>query len=205
MGFPAKKPSDRAVIAAGHLRDASVDLPPGEIVNPNSTAKLCEEVQLELAANAPTARRSVWLLCSPPAWALVLPSASPLYNMVPAPGTPSTFGFDAGLGIYTHIKGSLRSDGDYGLTGTSTDILARSANPILGVQLQFWGDPSNSGHDSQRGACFGGKKLLPRRRRKQSGLAERAGAVPGPAGSDPRSRRLLGGNRQLQKRQLCKR
>ena len=43
-GYPSEKPQD--VSAAGHLRDVAIDLPPGEIVNPNSTSQLCHEEQL---------------------------------------------------------------------------------------------------------------------------------------------------------------
>ncbi|HEY2333555.1 MAG TPA: hypothetical protein VGH58_00920 [Solirubrobacterales bacterium] len=171
MGFPAKKPSDSAVIAAGRLRDASADLPPGEIVNPNSTSKLCQEVQL-VSGHCPAGSQIGLVTASSSGLGtLVLPATSPLYNMVAMLGTPSTFGFDAGqFGIFVHIKGSLRSDGDYGLSGDSTEILPRGANPILGVRLQLWGDPSSSSHDSQRGECFGGKHFCPAEEESKTAL-----------------------------------
>jgi hypothetical protein len=156
MSWPSEKPSEANVFSAGHLRDASADLPFGEIVNPNSTPKLCTEAQLITEKCPDGAQIGAVTVTTVGLGFLVLRLVAPLYNMVPAPGTPSTFGFDVeGIGIFVHIEGALRSDGDYGLSGASKEILARGTNPILGVQLQFWGDPSSSAHDAVRGKCMG--------------------------------------------------
>jgi hypothetical protein len=161
MSFPSEKPAKSWIVSSGHPRDIGVELPRGEILNPNSTPKLCTETELT-TSSCPDASQIGTVSFPSAALGAVLLSSSPLYNLVPVPGTPSTFGFDAGqFGIYIHIKGSLRSDGDYGLTGTSTDILARGANPILGARLEFWGDPANSGHDAQRGVCLGSEHTCP--------------------------------------------
>jgi hypothetical protein len=160
FGFPAEKPSRLVIVSTGHVRDISTDLAPGEIVNPNSTAKLCTEVQL-VTRNCPSESQIGTDTLSTAGIGLAIAGSTPMYNMVPAPGAPSTFGFDAaGVGIFVHVKGSLRSDGDYGLSGTSNDILARGANPVLGVRLSFWGDPSSSSHEDSR-ECHGGERCPP--------------------------------------------
>ena len=75
--------------------------------------------------------------------------------MVPPPGTPSSFGFNAAeVDIYVHIIGSVRSDGDYGLSGNTRDVIALSQNPIIAVRAEFWGDPAGESHDKVRGGCL---------------------------------------------------
>jgi hypothetical protein len=182
LGFPSEEvPVTEEVLAAGAVRDVVTDLPPGEIVNPNSTSKFCVEAQL-ITNKCPVASQIgltgvvTWL------FGFVAPSPAPLYNMVPAPGTPSTFGFDgAGVGIFTHIIGSLRSDGDYGLSGRSKEIFGRGPNPVLGVRLDFWGDPSNSSHDRVRGQCFGShdKRSCPAEEETKTALLTAPGQCSG--------------------------
>ena len=86
------------------------------------------------------------------------PETTPLYNMVPPPGSPSSFAFDVGgFGLLVHVLGDLRSDGDFGLSGRSDDLIAFGLNPVLGVQIHFWGDPSSPTHDYARGECLFGQ------------------------------------------------
>jgi uncharacterized repeat protein (TIGR01451 family) len=161
IGLPSEK--QKEILAVGAVRNLSAELPPGEIVNPNSTSKLCTEAQF-VTNHCPDEAQIGTATATTNIFGNVGIGTTPLYNMVPVPGTPSTFGFDAAaVGIYTHIIGSLRSDGDYGLTGSSHEIFGRGANPILGARLAFWGDPSSSSHDQQRASCLGAKeeKLCP--------------------------------------------
>jgi hypothetical protein len=159
VGFPSEKTSE--ILSAGAVRNVSTELPPGEIVDPNSTSKLCTEAQF-VTRKCPDASQigvatvtTTGAVNTDGSQGIGL-GRSQIYNMVAVPGTPSTFGFDAaGVGIFTHITGELRSDGAYTLTGISREILARGANPILGARLALWGDPSDSGHDGQRGSCLG--------------------------------------------------
>jgi uncharacterized repeat protein (TIGR01451 family) len=174
FSFPSERPNKESLLSASQVRDVSVDLPPGEIVNPNSTAALCTEVQLN-TKQCPVASQIGMVTLTTWGLGLVLPEPSPLFNMDPVPGAPSTFGFDlGGFGIYVHIIGSLRSDGDYGLSGGTTEILARGSNPALGVRLAFWGDPSSSSHDAARGECLGAalfsKEFCPAEEETQTAL-----------------------------------
>lgn len=154
LGFPSEEAGGET-LAAGAVRDVVTDLPPGEIVNPNSTSKLCVEAQL-VVEKCPAASQIGVTAIVTSLFGGAAAGPSPLFNMVPAPGSPSTFGFNgAGVGIFSHVIGSLRSDGDYGLSGTSREIFGRGPNPVLGVQIHFWGDPSSSSHDSVRAGCLG--------------------------------------------------
>ena len=83
----------------------------------------------------------------------------PLFNMVPPPGVPAEFAFEplGGIPPYIHILGGVRSDGDYGLYGRTTEILARPLNPVLGFEVSFWGVPSDESHDARRGLCVLGQ------------------------------------------------
>jgi hypothetical protein len=152
--FPTESPG--ALTSAGHVRDVIVDLPPGEIVNPRATPK-CTEAQFESGTG-------IGNLCPVGSQIGIVTAAIPLtetntiiselYNMVPPPGSPSVFAFDAAnANIYIHVFGAVRSDGDYGLSGVTNDILARPLNPLLNVQVQFWGDPAGESHDLIRGAA----------------------------------------------------
>jgi hypothetical protein len=161
LSWPVEKPNS-LLSAAGHLRDASVDLPPGEIVNPNSTPVLCTLAQLlssragqQVRTGCPEASQIGSVSASTQGvFESVIQGSVPIYNMVPQPGTPSTFGFNAdSLGVFVQITGAVRSDGDYGLTGSSNLILARGPNPVLASRLEFWGDPSSPSHDAMRGEC----------------------------------------------------
>lgn len=163
LGFPSTGTGEgegavgNALTAAGHLRDLTLDLPRGVIFNPNASPVLCTETQLE-SEGCPDASQVGTVTVMTVTGTSVAPSTSPLYNMVPPIGAPAVLGFDAlGLGIFVHPVGGVRTGRDYGLSATSHEILARSLNPVLGAQVQLWGDPSSSSHDELRGKCvFGG-------------------------------------------------
>ena len=153
IGFPVEQGNDEGSIltSAGHPRDIVTELPRGLVVNPQAAAQ-CSEAELQ-GVGCPDSSQVGSVTVATPVGG-PLPLSTPLYTMVPPPGSPATLAFDAaGVGIYAHLKGGVRSDGDYGLTATSADTLARGASPILGVQAQLWGDPSSPSHDQIRGKC----------------------------------------------------
>ena len=76
---------------------------------------------------------------------------TPVYNMVPPPGIPARFGFNIS-GTVTVLDASLRSDGDYGVTVTASNI--SEAFSVAGTTVTFWGQPSSPSHDLER-ACPG--------------------------------------------------
>jgi hypothetical protein len=152
LGFPTEKQTVNGLGAAGHLHDAITDLPPGTIADPAATPVLCTEAELtsEGSPGCPDASQvgtvSVLTVVGSPE-----SNTAPLYNMVPPPGTAAELGFDAiGVGLFVHIVGSVRSDGDFGLSGASLDSFGLTQHPIFGVKLQLWGDPSSPSHDEIR-------------------------------------------------------
>lgn len=153
--FPTERLPGGGLIAAGHLRDFSVDFPRGLVINPKATPVLCTEAQLitEEEPGCPPASvvgtiTVLGLEVEPRARTFAL------YNMVPPPGTAASLGLDAyGIGIFIHVSGGVRNDGDYGITGESKDILALTNHPVFGVRVELWGDPTSKAHDAVRGNC----------------------------------------------------
>jgi hypothetical protein len=151
FGLPVEKVDDLTPLTATeHPRSIVTELPRGLIINPNATPVRCTEAQLTAGGGCPVASQvgTITLLTRTLA---ITPYTSALYNMVPPPGEPASLGFDAlGVGIYPHLTGEVRSDGDYGLSGISDDLPAIGKYPVLGVQAQLWGDPTSSIHDEVR-------------------------------------------------------
>jgi hypothetical protein len=155
LRFPVAILGEVTTVVDGGLRDASVDLPAGFLVNPAATAVRCTNAQLITAPGCPIASQIgiARILSVPGAEQQVL--SAPLYNMVPPPGAASSFGFDAGgYGIFAHVLGSVRSDADFGLSGGSDDIVSIGKNPVLNVGIELWGDPASEAHDAVRGSCI---------------------------------------------------
>lgn len=152
LGFAIVRPGSLLTGADGGLRDLTVDLPRGLVVNPQATAERCTEAQLE-SKSCPD-ESQVGTVSALTFTTTVQQTQTELYNMIAPAGTPGEFGFNAvGAGIFVHVIGGVRSDEDYGLSGSSHDILALGTNPVLGAMAQFWGDPTGASHDSLRGTC----------------------------------------------------
>lgn len=140
-------------------RDLRIHLPPGLVVNPTA-ADHCTEAQLERHDCPDTAQVG---LVHPKIDAGGLPnpaSTSELYNMVPPPGRSGEFAFDAGhLGIFIHLLGGLDSAGDGAISSEALNLLQFSS--ISGISIEFWGSPSDPGHDRSRGECLGSSSACP--------------------------------------------
>jgi uncharacterized repeat protein (TIGR01451 family) len=153
------------IFGAEDPRDIVADLPPGLVLNPRATPVRCTEVQLETttkfgADECPDAAAIGVVYISINAGPLQpgFTRAAPLYNLVPPGGRPAEFGFNAtGLGFFIHLQGRVRSDGDYGLSSDTFDLPAFGAT--TGVTAVLWGDPSDPGHDRQRGDCVASSDL----------------------------------------------
>ncbi len=142
-GFPAG--------VEGGERDVYTYLPRGMIVNPTATPRRCEEVVMEaFACPANTQNGVVNVLTS-----VVGPqiAAQPLYNMEPAPGKASNFGFIA-VQYPIHVEGRVRA-GDYTEMAEVKGIPGLFAAPATGTQLLLWGDPSSPSFDEARVSTFG--------------------------------------------------
>jgi hypothetical protein len=155
LNFPTVGPGG-FLTSAGHLRDATIELPPGLLANPAATPTRCTEAELVSEDNPGCPDSSQIGTVTVTTFVLgIQPEPAPLFNMVPPPGAPAAFGFNAlGVGIFPHVVASIRTESDYGATGRAKDILARGLNPILDVSTELWGDPSAKAHDFVRGECL---------------------------------------------------
>jgi hypothetical protein len=148
------------IFAAHAARDITVELPSGIVVNPNATSVRCREEQLQSlvqgnkdqgcpdASQIGTVNAITAFEFGP------IPLEDPIYNMVPPPGVPAEIGFEALAGILVHMQGGLNTEGNYTLTASAEDLLARPQQPILGFEAQLWGDPSDTAHERSRLFCL---------------------------------------------------
>ena len=144
------------------LRDATVGLPRGLVVNPDAVTATCTGGQLSEATSSsekqgrgcPSASvvgvASVFYTFAGPDEGLE--ARLPVYRMQAPRGVPAEFGFNAeGAGLSVVLKGGVRTGGDYGLFAQAGPIIAKL--PILGVSVTLWGDPTSPAHDGERGYC----------------------------------------------------
>jgi len=138
----------------GNPKNIEVNLPRGFVVNPDATPVKCTERQLE------TSPGSGGECPAASAVGVSIPSVSQLgdnlrsavYNMVPPPGVPAELGVDPGaVGLVFHIRGRLRTGGDYGLVGDIPDVTQKVS--AYAGKIVLWGEPSAESHDSERGVC----------------------------------------------------
>jgi hypothetical protein len=74
---------------------------------------------------------------------------TPVYRIVPSPGSPASFGFRVvTFGIV--VNANLRTDGDYGLVISSTDIDAGLSAGLISATVTLWGVPADPVHDPDR-------------------------------------------------------
>jgi hypothetical protein len=139
-----------ALNPAGNPKQITVNFPAGLVINPGATAARCTEAQL--VHNKCPDSSAVGTI-EPTLGFIGIPSieSKPLYNMVPPPGVPAEFGFNAAIDIFFHLFGGVRTGGDYGLTGTANDIVEFGL--FSGAKVELWGDPSDPSHDRKRGQC----------------------------------------------------
>jgi hypothetical protein len=156
FGFPTAKLEAFQLTNSGHPRDIFAELPAGLIGDPAASPDLCSEAELQTLKCPPDSQVGVFDLttllgeASNPAVA-----TSPLYNMVPPPGSPAELATNvASVGIFPHLIASVRSDGDYGIEIAGRNTLALGTQPIFGIQTQIWGDPSSKLHNAIRGNCL---------------------------------------------------
>ena len=153
FNFPTRA-SGNELTNAGHPRDVWTELPRGLVGDPAATKALCTEAELELEGEGGCPLSSqvgvagITTALGRGTNGILI---SPIYNMVPPAGTPAELGFDAGgLGFYAHLFADVRSDSDYGIEATASDVLGFGTIPIFGVQAQLWGDPAADEHEARR-------------------------------------------------------
>ncbi len=142
------------VVAAEDLRSLTAKLPPGLVVNPTATVR-CTEVQLEVSGCPAGSAVGVVGFAINISYFPSSSGAAPLFNMVPPPGSPATFGFNpGGLNFYVHVLGNVDPSNGYALKADTPDITQYTE--ISRVDVNLWGDPTDTGHDRMRGdGCVG--------------------------------------------------
>ncbi len=135
----------------GGERDVNIYLPRGMIVNPTATPRRCEEVMMEAYACPANTQIGVVNVLTSIAFPLTIPQ--PLYNMEPAPGKASNFGFVA-VTFPVHVEGGVRA-GDYTEMAETRGIPGLFRSPAMSTQVLLWGDPSSPNFDYARASGFG--------------------------------------------------
>jgi hypothetical protein len=155
FGFPTENPGDGQT-NDGHPRDFTVELPRGLVGDPAVSTVLCTEAELTGSEGCPRESQvgiaDVTTLGAKTGVNGI--SSTPLYNMVPPPGSVAELATDvAEVGLFAHTFAEVRTDSDYGVQARTPDVLALGTEPIFSVQAQVWGDPSAEAHDRIRGKC----------------------------------------------------
>ncbi len=142
------------------LRDATVNLPRGVIVDPDAVSIRCTSA--EFAETTPSREKegrgcpissvvgvaTLYIYLAEE----LIETRDPIFNMVPPAGTPAELGFDdAGAGLDVVLEGRVRTGGDYGLSAEAREVISKL--PILGASVTLWGDPTDPSHDGERGYC----------------------------------------------------
>ncbi len=135
----------------GGERNVNVALPRGMIVNPTATARRCGEVEMEAYACPANTQIGVVNIGTSIGGPTVAPES--LYNMEPAPGKASNFGFIV-VFYPVHIEGGVRP-GDYTEMTETRGIPALYGKPAMSTQVLLWGDPSAPTFDYARRSPFG--------------------------------------------------
>jgi hypothetical protein len=148
FGFPSLSAEGGELTNDGHPHEIKIDLPPGLIGDPAATPVLCTEVQLTDGHCPPASQIGIFNLTTAGAGKnFAAAGVAPFYNMVPPPGTPAELGFNVeNIGIFVHVFATVRTDGDYGIEVTSSDVLALGTEPLFNIQTQIWGDASDPSH-----------------------------------------------------------
>ena len=154
---------DVPVRAPALPKDLHFDLPPGLIGNPtivpqctmkqfesfiptSLTVNLCPVNTVIGIADVKLEEHGVPFLGAP------LFNPDPVFNLEPRAGEPARFGFEV-AGIPVILDTSIRSGADYGVVVSVNDI--NTQIELGGSQVAFWGTPSSSSHDQERGyACI---------------------------------------------------
>jgi hypothetical protein len=128
------------------VRSILTELPAGFIGNPQVVAE-CDETTMVLERCSPDSQVGIANVRLGEFGADDL-YATGIFRLRPRPGHAAEFGFAiVGIGI-AYIYGSVRSDGDYGVTLTAPTSPANP--PIYSVSVRMWGTPADPRHDAER-------------------------------------------------------
>jgi hypothetical protein len=142
--------------ADGDVKDIEASLPPGFVGDPSATPQCSlEDFRAYFTENLLGFKESC-----PDASQIGILEVSfgavkyfpEVYNLLPQRGYPAEFGFRV-LGVPVVIVPRVRTGRDYGITATFADL--PDAFTFTEGKLTLWGVPSEAGHNSERGPCWG--------------------------------------------------
>lgn len=140
----------------GGIKNIEVDLPKGLVVDPGATPIKCKELELE-QEKCPAASQVGSMVANLALSSYPTRPTIPLFNMQAPPGVPALLGGNVIEGVYIHLLGHVRSDGDYGLSARVNTLPARIG--LLGAETSLWGVPSDQSHDELRAPCYKSSKF----------------------------------------------
>jgi hypothetical protein len=142
----------------GNLKNATLELPPGLIGDPNATPRCHYEqfiLQLKSAGFCPSDTAvgiaTLYLTETVEKDEKVVPYTVPVFNLFPPTGTAAEFGFVAANLEPVLLTTTVRTGRDYGLTTRSTNV--SESGVTLASKVTIWGVPANPKHDEIRGGC----------------------------------------------------
>jgi len=146
---------ERLLPAAPALsRNLSIKLPPGLIGDPNAVPQCggvdfgaLDEDDINSCPNE-TVVGVAAVTVNDPVPLHFTTELVPVFNLVPAPGEPARFGFEA-VHVPVVLDTSVRTGGDYGVTLSVHN--ASEAVQVLGTRVTIWGAPDDARHDQSRG------------------------------------------------------
>ncbi len=136
------------------VRDLRFDLPAGLVGNPRAVAQCTSaefNARIEPGYNecpqdsvVGVAQVTLRFAISPEPVTVTVP----VFNLVPEPGEPARFAFDA-VNVPVILDTSVRTGGDYGVVVSINKI--SQFTDLLASQVTLWGDPADPRHNEQRG------------------------------------------------------
>jgi hypothetical protein len=155
FGFPASD-IQGALSSVNHVRDLAALLPRGVVADPTATPVLCTSAQFENGHDGdyacPLASQVGLVTVLTKLFGGAEPTTVPLFNLVAPPGTAAELAAEAFPGVFAYLSGDVNAAGEYEL-GAKTEGILAVGSPVLGVQVQLWGNPSDPSHDAMRGRC----------------------------------------------------
>jgi hypothetical protein len=155
INFNLRPGKEKGTLAPdGNVKDVDVELPAGLIGDPSATPQ-CSSAQFaggfnnSCPENTQVGTTSLTVLGGKTL-------TFPVFNLKPPPGVPALFGFIVIVDPVT-ATATVRPAENGGTEGYGLDIHLENISqglPLEGTSLTFWGNPSDKGHDLERGACL---------------------------------------------------
>ncbi|HXS32865.1 MAG TPA: fibronectin type III domain-containing protein [Solirubrobacterales bacterium] len=151
-----------AVFSDGDVRDLSIEMPPGLIVNPNALDK-CTLAQFHTprASSFETSRSGEGCPERSQVGTVEVKTSLDggkarrfgLFNLEPAPGVPAQLGASPfGAPIVLDVDLDANPDGSYVLSLQATGI--PQSLDLHGLDFELWGTPWAASHNGERGNCL---------------------------------------------------